>query len=599
MSLVFKKAKRDNLSKLDVYIEDTSTTSPNYFRVADVPQVLQKGKNLLRISAHPTNLEDNSQIYIDVRDSNGDAIYFEIPEYIEEDKSRVISIWIYHDKGDDNTANGDATITLVGTTKVDDSGRVVPDRFRNKPNVRWSTVVNVDRNRTNTSPVIFRSDLKPTIVVSESIESYVSQSQSGRSLSLTTQTGNQASYIYKGSTPIVKISDGNEFNNEMIGYDLQLDNFTNPATPKTSISNPTDKTSYTSSIVRLIDSTTAVLQSPFTTTFDNRDGLLHTFTNIDSSDYSISYFKTGSNTSTGNERSFANITLSNVDPAIGVVDKIKVLIKSDGLPGEYELLNEVTVPYSSSFTIKVPVPSEHLRDARLIKLQYLNSIGEISRTESTTDPFVFQGGNLFIQQRVGDTTYTLFDSTNGAVDGRNIGRQLVSDSTEYTYSVNTPNTPSNPSGSYIVTLLPFETKLGISLSMQTLVSSTGLITNTATTRFYVQGAQTGSGKYDDFDTATLLPGITRQIINTVNNQTIVSKSTWSPEHTNYIADIPTDLQGRLCKIYFTIQNNVVGDGESPVTTTKVKNISIISTREYGADFSSKYSDSTPSLPEIG
>ena len=573
MSLVFKKAKRDNLSKLDVYIEDTSTTSPNYFRVADVPQVLQKGKNLLRISAHPTNLEDNSQIYIDVRDSNGDAIYFEIPEYIEEDKSRVISIWIYHDKGDDNTANGDATITLVGTTKVDDSGRVVPDRFRNKPNVRWSTVVNVDRNRTNTSPVIFRSDLKPTIVVSESIESYVSQSQSGRSLSLTTQTGNQASYIYKGSTPIVKISDGTEFNNEMIGYDLQLDNFTNPATPQTSISNPTDITSYSSSIVRLIDSTTAVLQSPFTTTFDNRDGLLHTFTNIDSSDYSISYFQTGSNTSTGNERSFANITLSNVDPAIGVVDKIKVLIKSDGLPGEYELLNEVTVPYSSSFTIKVPVPSEHLRDARLIKLQYLNSIGEISRTESTTDPFVFQGGNLFIQQRVGDTTYTLFDSTNGAVDGRNIGRQLVSDSVEKTHGNDTETNVAD----YIVTLLPLETKLGISFSVK--VSA-----NTATAKFYLEGAQTGSGKYDDFDTET----------SALRTQGFASTTglTYGPEESNYIVDIPAELQGRLCRVRVTLQN-------STTNTSYIKNISIISTREYGGDFSSKYSDTAPSLPEIG
>ena len=360
----------------------------------------------------------------------------------------------------------------------------------------------------------------------------------------------------------------------MIGYDLQLDNFTNPATPKTSISNPTDKTSYTSSIVRLIDSTTAVLQSPFTTTFDNRDGLLHTFTNIDSAEYSISYFQTGSNTSTGNERSFANITLSNVDPAIGVVDKIKVLIKSDGLPGEYELLNEVTVPYSSSFTIKVPVPSEHLRDARLIKLQYLNSIGEISRTESTTDPFVFQGGNLFIQQRVADTTYTLFDSKTGAVDGRNIGRQLVSDSVEKTNE----NTGETDVADYIVTLLPLETKLGISFSVK--VNTSG----TATAKFYLEGAQTGSGKYDDFDTETTA----------LREQGFASTTglTYGPEESNYTVNIPTGSQGRLCRVRVTLQNGTTD-------TSYIKNISIISTREYGADFSSKYSDTAPSLPEIG
>jgi len=575
MSLVFKKASRENLLNVPVYINDTSNFSPKYFRVADVPSTLEKGKNLLRISAHPTNLVDNSQIFIDVRDSNGDAIYFEIPDYVEGDKSRLISIWIYNDKGDNNTPNGDATITIVGTSKVGENGEQIPDRFRNRPNVRWSTVLNVDRDRKNTSSVIFNST--PTATVSESIEKYQDLPQNGTALQLTTQTGNNASYIYKGTTAVVKISDGSEFNSEMIGYPLQLSGFTTPATPQTSIKNPINITSYTSSILRLINSTTAVMENPFTTQFSDRVDLTHTFTNISSADYSISYFQTGSNTSTGNERSFANITFSNVEPMVGVVDKVKVLIKSDGLPGDYELLNEVTVPYSSSFSIKVPIPSNHLRDPKLIKLQYLNSVGDISRTETIIEPFVFQGGNLYIQQRVGSTTYTLFDSTTGAVDGRNIGRQLVSDSTEYTLDNSSTVTEVT---NYSVTFLPFETKLGISFSMK--VSSTG--TQSGTTRFYIAGAQTGSGKYDDFDSEVLLS--TRAFTS------VVGEFTYSPEDSNYIVDIPTELQGRFCKIIVKLQNGSVGVGN----TTKVKNISIISTRTYGADFSSKYVDTTPSLP---
>jgi hypothetical protein len=66
------------------------------------------------------------------------------------------------------------------------------------------------------------------------------------------------------------------------------------------------------------------------------------------------------------------------------------------LPGEYELLNEVSVPFSSSFSVKVPVPSENLKDPKRLKIQYLNSVGEIARTESITEPFVFQGGNTYI-----------------------------------------------------------------------------------------------------------------------------------------------------------------------------------------------------------
>ena len=113
-------------------LEDNTPTSPNYFRMSDVPQVLTKGKNLIRISAHPTNLVDNTPILIDVRDSNGDPIYYEIPDYIEEDKSRVISIWIYHDKDDDNTPNGIATITILGTSKFGSNGEAIPTRFAGK-----------------------------------------------------------------------------------------------------------------------------------------------------------------------------------------------------------------------------------------------------------------------------------------------------------------------------------------------------------------------------------------------------------------------------------------------------------------------------------
>ena len=396
MSLPFKKVAREELSKLSVYVDDTSPTSTKYFRVSDVPEVLQKGKNLLRISAHPTNLVEGSQILVDVRDSSGNPIYFEIPDYLEEDKSRAISIWIYHDKGDDNTANGEATITLVGTSNVGNNGELVPQRFKGNPNVRWQTTVNVDRSRKNTSSVLFKAKQTPIIQISESIESYRNQPQSGNELLSVSQTGTGASYIYKGETAIVQLTDGTVFNNEMIDASIVLSNYIEPATPVSKYDNPLSDTFFSSSISKLINSTTAVLLNEYTTSFDNRDELTHTYGKIASSNYSIQYVRSGSNVVTENERSFANITLSNVDPIAGVVDKVKVLIKSDGLPGEFELLNEVTVPYSASFSVKVPVPSENLKDPKLLKIQYLNSVGEISRTETITNPFVFQGGNSYI-----------------------------------------------------------------------------------------------------------------------------------------------------------------------------------------------------------
>ena len=405
MSLIFKKVARENLSNKSVYVDDTTPTSPQYFRVSDVPEVLTKGKNLLRISAHPTNLVEGSQILVDVRDSNGNPIYFEIPNYLEDDKSRVISIWIYNDKGDDNTANGDATITLVATSKVGINGEPIPDRFKNKPNVRWKRTVNVDRNRKNTSEIIFKSDVLPSVSISESIDSYQNLPKNNTELQLVSAglgvlgNPNAVEYIYKGNTPVVIIKEGsNTFNSEMIGYNVDFgDGNTTDWKPTTLYDNPLINTSRVKITIKsLINNTTAVLDSPITTSFADREGLLHTYNFAKFSNPRISYFSTGSNISTENERSFANLTLSNVDPIAGVVDKVKVLIKSDGLPGEYELLNEVTVPFSSSFDIKIPIPSEHLRDPKLLKIQYLNSIGNISRTETITSPYFFEGGNYYL-----------------------------------------------------------------------------------------------------------------------------------------------------------------------------------------------------------
>ena len=49
MSLVYKSSVRENIKDVQTFVVDESAKSPNYFRVSDVPQVLQKGKNLLRI----------------------------------------------------------------------------------------------------------------------------------------------------------------------------------------------------------------------------------------------------------------------------------------------------------------------------------------------------------------------------------------------------------------------------------------------------------------------------------------------------------------------------------------------------------------------
>ena len=395
MSLVYKNSVRENVTNIQTYIVDDSPKSTKYFRVSDVPQVLQKGKNLLRITAHPTNLVPGTQVYVDVRDSNGNAIYYEIPDYLENDKSRVISIWIYHDKGDDNTPNGEATITLAGIANVDLNGNPLPSVHRNKINVKWQTTVTVDRERDNTSQIIFKDDILPIVAVSQSVEPYENQPQSNGELVKTTQTG-KVEYLFSGTTPIIQTTDGSSFNAEMVDGDIILNNFTEPALPETNIENPLSSTFFSSSIKEILNGNTLKPKTNFTSSFQNREDLIHTYEFVKEADYSIEYIQSGSNVSTENKRNFANLSFSNVDPITGVVSKIKVLQKSDGLPGDFELVNEVDVPFSSSFNIKVPIPSKNLKDPKILKLLYLNSEGSISRTETLSSPFVFDGDNIYI-----------------------------------------------------------------------------------------------------------------------------------------------------------------------------------------------------------
>ena len=334
-------------------------------------------------------------MYVDVRDSNGNPIYYEIPDYLEDDKSRVISIWIYHDKGDDNTPNGDATITIAGIANVDLNGNQLPEKHRGKINVKWETTVNVDRDRTNTSEVIFDSKNLPIVTVSQSIESYENQPQAGEQLNLTSQTG-KVTYISRGDTPIIQTKDGSTFNSEMVSGSIILNNFTEDARPLTKIENPLSSTFFSSSIKEILSSTVLKPNTHFTTSFSGREDVIHTFDFIGEADYNIQYFRSGSNVSTENKRNFVNLTLTNVDPITGVVDKVRILQKSDGLPGDFELLNEVSVPFSSSINIKAPIPSKNLKDPKILKLLYLNSQGGISSTETISSPFVFDGENIYI-----------------------------------------------------------------------------------------------------------------------------------------------------------------------------------------------------------
>ncbi len=162
------------LRELLYTIRDKNLISEDYFGIMEFPQKLTAGKNLIKIKAHPRNLVANSDIHIEVLDSNGDPIYYEPLKYIQKDSARVIAIWIYKD-----TPPGPATIYLAGRALVNnETGRIVPysrnvnsTEYINTPNVIWSRSLPVSPYEKNSTEIIHLGS--PSIQIKEIIQPYL------------------------------------------------------------------------------------------------------------------------------------------------------------------------------------------------------------------------------------------------------------------------------------------------------------------------------------------------------------------------------------------------------------------------------------------
>ena len=96
-----------------VWFEDTSLTSPDYFKITEFPNDLTAGKNLFKLQLNKDKLRLGSLVECEVLDYNGNAIYHELIDYIDEDKSRVFVIYIYSDLDD---------LSNSKVSKIGDSG---------------------------------------------------------------------------------------------------------------------------------------------------------------------------------------------------------------------------------------------------------------------------------------------------------------------------------------------------------------------------------------------------------------------------------------------------------------------------------------------
>ena len=330
-----KEAVYKGLEFIDVYFEDSSLTSPEYFQISEFPTRLTAGKNLFKLRGHPTNLRVGGVLNLEVLDYNGDPIYTEVVDYVDEDKSRVIAIYIYSD-----TSPGDCTVTLLAEAQTI-QGAPTPTEWQGRPNVKWTRTVPVNPNVSNQSEIIFTQP--PQVAVTEQVGVQLDRIYSGSQQFPTYSTGTVRYFSLNGQ-PALEIT-GGKFTADMKTGTITVPTPVNP-TPTPSF--PVLSAPYTSTIKKILSDTTALLDQEYTV-FSSQSISPQTYTAFNASAFSLSYEASPTYVATENSQSFALIQLKGLDPATGDVSRIKVYTNNKGTVGTWELINDVELEETEIF----------------------------------------------------------------------------------------------------------------------------------------------------------------------------------------------------------------------------------------------------------
>ena len=324
-----KKTVYKGLQFIDVWYTDTSLTSPDYFQISEFPTRLTAGKNLFKLLGNPTTLKVGGYLNLEILDYNGDPIYYEVVNYIDEDTSRVIAIYIYED-----TPPGDCTITLTAETLN------APPEWQGRANIKWLRTVQVNPTVANDSEIIFET--LPAITLSEQIGPHLDRTYATDQFPIYT-TG-KIKYFLLNNQPAIEIS-GGSFINDMTAGTITV------AAPQNATPLPTytpSTTAYTSSIKKVLSSTTALLDTAYTV-YSSKTIFPHIYTNFANSSFSLTYESTPTYTETQNSESYALIQISGLQPATGDVSRIKTFMNNNGTVGTWELINDVELVETEIF----------------------------------------------------------------------------------------------------------------------------------------------------------------------------------------------------------------------------------------------------------
>jgi len=422
-----KEAVYKGLEFIDVYYEDLSLTSPEYFQITEFPLRLTGGKNLFKLKGHPTNLKVGGYLNLEILDFNGDPIYHEIVDYLDEDKSRVIAIYIYPD-----SSPGECTITLLAeASKV--NGLPIPTQWQGRPNIRWKRSVPVNPTISNNSEIIFEQ--LPVITIQEQVAAHLNRAYSG-SQQFPTYSSGTVRYFSANGSPAIELT-GGLFNSDMKNGTLTVNTPTN-ATP---IPNYTPgNTSYISTIKKILTPTTALLDTEYIV-YSSQSISTHTYNSFDNSSYSISYESTPIYSETENSESYALVEIKGLQPATGDVSRIKMFMNNNGTVGTWEPIINVELDETEIFVINTgslfPDKSIGLIDSQSVINTYWEAHTYLGKSETTPPTLTYSNTDLDNSIVVTSTTNisNLYDVHTVQVKSSYAGLFLENSSYKVTFDV--------------------------------------------------------------------------------------------------------------------------------------------------------------------
>jgi hypothetical protein len=393
-----KEVIYQGLLDLPVVIEDFSVSSPNYFRVTNLPTEFTSGQNIFKFKGNPDVFVEDTPIEIEILDSNGDPIYFEVDLDLESsEQEAIISVFITQD-----IPPGAVEIILCGVIDQDANGNRIS--VTTQPNFRWTTTVATNPSKRNATEIIF--NVTPSVTITSSTGSYLDKIYSGGNKFVDVTIDN-LDYRYVNNTAVFLTSSATvtPFNPNVVSAKAFISSSaissatslspTIPGTLATAIFTSSLSITSGSGVGYLTDFIAlSILNS--NSQYIPRQGRISSIT--------VTYEQTASaEPATENKYNLATVFFTNLNPTVGTVARIRSYYRSSGI-GEYILSNETDITSTETefgFTAEVvtasfAIPTVHRNDRLDFKFEFINPSGIVAKQSIQSLNNLFLGGNTYV-----------------------------------------------------------------------------------------------------------------------------------------------------------------------------------------------------------